>query len=167
MKIKLLAPFILTISLFSSPFCWCTEVDCIIDAAQCFQINPLVIKAIIWLESKNQQQAINRNKNSTIDVGIMQVNTVHFKALKAKGIDESLLRENSCANVFSGTWVLRQNIERYGYTWDGIGYYHSRIPVHHDKYVKKIIYLIAHHTSVINKIEVARQEGIREHFICW
>ncbi|AHM72774.1 lytic transglycosylase domain-containing protein [Yersinia hibernica] len=166
MKIKSFTPIAITLSMLLSPFVAAQKVDCIAEAAQCFQINPLVIKAIIWQESKNRQQAINRNKNSTVDVGIMQINTVHFAALKALGIDETLLHENSCANVFSGTWVLKQNIERYGYTWDGIGNYHSKTPVHHDKYVKKIISLIAHQTSVIDKIEVTRQEGIRERFTC-
>lgn len=148
------------------PFVAAQKVDCIVEAAQCFQINPLIIKAVIWQESKNRQQAMNINKNSTIDVGIMQINTVHFKALKALGIDATLLRDNSCANVFSGTWVLKQSIDRYGYTWDGIGNYHSKTPVHHDRYIKKIISLITNKTSVIDKIEVARQEGIRERFIC-
>lgn len=166
MKIKSLTPFALTFSLLFSPFATAQKVDCIVEAAQCFQINPLLIKAIIWQESRNRQQAMNRNTNSTIDVGIMQINTVHFKALKSLGIDEALLRDNSCANCFSGTWVLKQSIERYGYTWDGIGNYHSKTLVHHDRYVKKIISLIAHQTSVIDKIEVARQEGIRERFVC-
>lgn len=166
MKLKPFISFTLASSLLFAPLALAQKMDCIAEAAQCFQINPLVIKAIIWQESRNQPQALNRNKNRTVDVGLMQINTVHFKALKALGIDEALLRENSCANVFSGAWVLRQSIERYGYTWDGIGSYHSRTPVHHDRYVKKIISLIAHHTTVIDKIEVARQAGIRERFIC-
>ena len=166
MKIKSLTLFAFSFSLLFSSFATAQKVDCIVEAAQCFQINPLLIKAIIWQESRNRQQAMNHNTNNTIDVGIMQVNTVHFKALKSFGIDEVLLRDNSCANVFSGAWVLKQSIERYGYTWDGIGNYHSKTPVHHERYVKKIISLIAHQTSVIDKIEVARQEGIREHFVC-
>lgn len=76
------------------------KVDCIVEAAQCFQINPLLIKAIIWQESRNRQQAVNRNTNSTVDIGIMQINTVHLKALKPLGINEALLQENSCANFF-------------------------------------------------------------------
>ncbi len=166
MKIKSLTPFILTFSLLFSPFATAQKVDCIVEAAQCFQINPLLIKAIIWQESRNHQQEINRNANNTIDVGIMQINTVHFKTLKSLGIDEALLRENSCANVFSGTWVLKQSIERYGYTWDGIGNYHSKTPEYHDRYVKNIISLLTHQMSVIDKIEVTRQEGIRERFVC-
>lgn len=166
MKIKSFTSVALTLCLLFSPFATAQKVDCIFEAAQCFQMNPLLIKAIIWQESRGRQQAINRNKNSTVDVGIMQINTVHFRALKALGIDEALLRENSCANVFSGAWVLKQSIERHGYTWDGIGNYHSKTPLYHDRYVKKIISLIAHQTAVIDKIEVPRQEGIRELFTC-
>lgn len=166
MKIKSYTLVALTLSLLPSTFATAQKADCILEAAQCFQINPLIIKAIIWQESRNRQQVMNRNTNSTVDVGIMQINSVHFKALKSLGIDETLLRENSCANIFSGAWVLKQSIERYGYTWNGIGNYHSKTPEHHDRYVKKIISLIAHHTSTIDKIEVASQEGIRERFVC-
>lgn len=166
MKINSFTSVALTLCLLFSPFATAQKVDCIVEAAQCFKINPLLIKAIVWQESRNRQQAMNRNANRTVDVGIMQINTVHFKALKSLGIDETLLRENSCANVFSGAWVLKQSFERYGYTWDGIGNYHSKTPEHHDRYVKKIISLIAHQTAVIAKIEVPRQEGIRERFVC-
>lgn len=166
MKINSLTPVIIAFSMLYSPLVSAHKGDCIIEAAECFQINPLIIKAIIWQESKNKPQAFNRNTNKTVDVGIMQINTVHFKALKAMGIDETLLRENSCVNVFSGSWILKKKIERYGYTWDGIGSYHSRTPVYHDKYVKKIISLIANKKSVLEKIEVSRHEGIREHFSC-
>lgn len=163
---KLLTPFVIPLSIFCSPLAASQQEDCIIEAAQCFQINPLIIKAIIWQESKNNPQALNKNKNKTVDIGIMQINSVHFKSLKAMGIDETLLRENSCANVFSGSWILKKSIGRYGYTWEGIGSYHSRTPVYHDRYVKKIISLITHQASELNKIEVTRHEGIRERFTC-
>lgn len=166
MNINFLTWVTVICSLLISPSVTAQQADCIVEAARCFQINPLLIKAIIWHESRNRQQAVNRNANHTIDIGIMQINTVHFKALKSLGIDENLLRESRCANVFSGAWVLKKNIDRYGYTWDGIGYYHSKTPIHHDRYVSKIISLIAHKTSVLNKIEVANQEGIRELFSC-
>lgn len=140
--------------------------DCITQAAQCFQVNPLLIKAIIWHESKNQPQAVNINKNRTVDVGIMQINTVHFSSLKARGIDEQRLRQDSCANVFSGTWILKQKIERYGYTWDGIGSYHSRTAIPREKYVEKIVSLIAHHTATIDKIAVAPSPTVPKLFSC-
>ncbi|EMY3602398.1 lytic transglycosylase domain-containing protein [Klebsiella aerogenes] len=166
MQIKIIKKAAIALIISLPPITTAMSADCITDAAQCFQINPLVIKAIIWQESRNQQQTININKNKTVDIGVMQINTVHFKSLKAHGIDEELLRENSCANVFSGTWILKKSIERYGYTWTGIGNYHSHTPLHHDKYIREIIALIAYHSSTLNKVEVARKEGIREQFLC-
>ncbi|KML20826.1 type III secretion system protein [Leclercia adecarboxylata] len=142
------------------------STDCITEAAQCFKINPLLIKAIIWHESKNQQKVINYNNNKTVDVGVMQINTVHFSMLKSRGIDEQLLRQNSCANVYSGAWILKQSINRYGYTWDSVGSYHSRTSLYHDRYVEKIVSLIAHQTAIINRIHVTATEGIREKFSC-
>lgn len=166
MNINSLSFLTVIFSLLFPPSVTAQQADCIVEAARCFQINPLLIKAIIWQESRNRQQALNHNTNHTIDIGIMQINTVHFKALKSLGVDENLLRESRCANVFSGAWVLKQSIDRYGYTWDGIGYYHSKTLVHHDRYIKRIISLIAHQTSVLDKIEVASQEGIRNLFSC-
>ncbi|HFT1247473.1 TPA: lytic transglycosylase domain-containing protein [Escherichia coli] len=164
LKKKLLT---IAISLLLCPLFACGQSkDCISEAAECFQINPLLIRAIIWLESKNQQQVSNVNKNKTVDIGVMQINTVHLPALKDRGINEELLRKNSCANVFSGAWVLKQNIERDGYTWESIGSYHSRTPIYQYRYANDIIFLITHKTSVINKVEVKMQDGIRERFPC-
>lgn len=146
--IALASPFFLSFHAFAQ------NGDCITQAAQCFQVNPLLIKAIIWHESRNQPQALNFNKNKTVDVGIMQINTVHFSSLKSRGIDEQRLRKDSCANVFSGTWILKQKIERYGYTWDGIGSYHSRTAAQREKYVRNIVSLIAHQTATLDKIAV-------------
>lgn len=106
------------------------------------------------------------NKNNTIDVGMMQINSIHFKALANYGISENLLRENRCANVFSGTWLLKKSIQHYGYTWDGIGNYHSRTPVYHDRYVKNIISLISHQTTIINNISVIDQIDFHKYFSC-
>jgi len=81
----------------------------------------------------------------------MQINTVHFSSLKSLGIDEQRLRRDSCANVFSGTWILKQKIEQYGYTWDGIGSYHSRTAAQREKYVRNIVSLIAHKTATLGQ----------------
>jgi len=142
------------------------NTDCIIDAAECFQINPLIVKAIIWQESKNNQNVINKNKNNTTDVGLMQVNSIHFPSLEALGVNTKLLIENSCANVFSGVWILNQAIHHYGYTWDGIGYYHSSTVFFHDRYIENIISIITKQSVILNKIQVSRLDGIKEKFHC-
>lgn len=159
-------PYTFLFALFFSPLAIAQQSDCISEAALCFQINPLVIKAIIWQESGNKPGAINKNSNRTEDVGLMQINSIHFNALKARGISVKDLRENTCANVFSGSWILKNAIDRYGYTWEGIGNYHSHTPVHHDKYVDRIVGIIARKSHLIENIEVAYQAGMREKFTC-
>lgn len=158
--------YIFTMAMFFPLLTFAQPDDCINEAAHCFQIPPLVIKAIIWKESKNMQNVITRNKNHSIDLGIMQINSLHFSMLESIGISEDELRKNSCANVFSGVWVLNQAIRRYGYTWEGIGNYHSRTSPYHDKYVSSIISIISRDLNVLNGITVAYQHGIREKFTC-
>ncbi|QQG29057.1 lytic transglycosylase domain-containing protein [Pectobacterium carotovorum] len=142
------------------------QYDCITEAAMCFQINPLLIKAIIFQESGNRQHAITKNKNNTIDVGLMQINSIHFKELSSIGISEQTLRENSCANVFSGTWILHKVIQKHGYSWDGIGKYHSSTPHHHDKYINKIISIIVNKNQDLNEIQVSLHEDVHKKFKC-
>ncbi|XTZ39286.1 lytic transglycosylase domain-containing protein [Salmonella enterica] len=161
---KKLTIFALTLSF--SPITLALQRECINEAAQCFQINPLVIKAIIWQESNNRQDVINQNKNNTRDIGMMQINSIHLQKLKKMGISEQQLRENSCVNVFSGAWVLNNAIQRYGYTWEGIGNYHSATPMHHNKYVNNLTSIIAHKLQLIKNIQVNYQAGIREKFTC-
>lgn len=133
--------------------------DCIHEAAHCFQVNPLVIKAIIWQESGGRKDALNQNTNLTQDVGLMQINSLHFAALKRLGVSAQELRENSCVNVFSGTYLLRQAIQQYGYSWDGIGYYHSKTPSHHSRYVNQLLRALRNEIRNIEAIQVVRSPG--------
>lgn len=140
--------------------------DCIYEAALCFKINPLIIKSIIWQESKNRQEAINFNKNKTQDIGIMQINSIHLSSLSEIGISEKEIRENSCINLFSGSWILNKSIQRNGYSWEGIGKYHSKTPYYLEKYITKLITNILNENKKINRITVPYQSGIREKFSC-
>ena len=140
--------------------------DCIHEAAQCFKINPLIIKAIIWQESNNRQNVVNINKNKTQDIGIMQINSIHFGSLKSLGISEQELRKNSCVNVFSGSWILNQVIQSNGYSWEGIGKYHSKTPYYRDRYVSRLIAILLEKSKTLENINVPYQSGIREKFSC-
>lgn len=140
--------------------------DCIHEAAQCFKINPLIIRAIIWQESNNKQNVISVNKNKTIDIGVMQINSIHFDNLRSQGISEKELKENSCSNVFSGVWILNNVIQDAGYTWEGIGRYHSKTPMFRDRYISGLIEIIVNNNKIINDIQIPYKTGIREKFHC-
>jgi len=142
------------------------QSSCIIAAAQCFNVNPVLIQAIIWQESGNRQHAFNINKNKTVDVGVMQINSIHFESLKPYAIHEKDLKENSCVNVFSGTWILNKAVKQNGYTWEGIASYHSKTPLYRDRYITKIINTIRNDIQVIKNIYIPYQPGLREKFSC-
>lgn len=156
--------FIITIFFYSGSST-AQPKNCITSAAQCFDINPLLIRAIIWQESKNIQGAVSKNTNNTVDVGVMQINSVHFKSFNAIGVSEEDLRNNSCANVFAGTWILKQSIQRYGYSWDSIGRYHSSTPEYQNSYVNKIINIIVNKRVVIESLHIPASD-MRGKFKC-
>ena len=50
------------------------------------------------------------------------------------------LRDNFCANLEGGAWILRQGLdEARGDFWQGVGYYHSHAPEHKANYLRKVL----------------------------
>ncbi|MGN7915534.1 lytic transglycosylase domain-containing protein [Enterobacter sp. 22466] len=116
--------------------------DCILYAARCFQINPLLIKAVIWQESHFDQCAVNINANKTQDIGLMQINSIHLPMLRTMGIKREELQNSACVNLLSGAYILHQQIINHGYSWDTIGRYHSSTPVFHDRYIHSLLMIL-------------------------
>jgi hypothetical protein len=50
------------------------------------------------------------------------------------------LRDDFCANVEAGSWILRQGLdEAHGDFWQGVGYYHSHDPQHKATYLQAVL----------------------------
>lgn len=111
--------------------------DCFDDAATYHGVHPMILRAIAWHESRFRADAEHRNENQTIDIGLMQINSVHLAELKRYGVNESTLR-NGCASVYVGAWHLRRKMAKYGNTWEAVGAYHSETPALRDKYARTI-----------------------------
>lgn len=98
------------------------------DAAARYQhvpgLNPWLLYAVAYVESRHNPYAIGRNTNGSYDLGLMQINSSWFPTLKRYGISPRLLT-NACASTFVGAWVLADTIHRYGYTWEAIGAYNT------------------------------------------
>lgn len=108
------------------------------DKAGAYQgVNPLVLRAVAWRESKGDATAINRNANGSIDVGQLQINSIHFPELTRQGIPHRALTD-PCVNIFVAAWLLKQKMVRYGNTWRAIGAYHSESPHERDAYARSI-----------------------------
>lgn len=111
--------------------------DCF-DKAGAYQgVNPLVLRAVAWRESKGDATAVNRNANGSIDVGQLQINSIHFPDLARQGIPHRALID-PCVNIYVAAWLLKQKMVRYGNTWRAIGAYHSESPRERDAYARSI-----------------------------
>lgn len=111
--------------------------DCFMKAAVYQGVNPSILRAIAWYESKGDASVINRNANGSIDVGQLQINSIHFGDLAKQGVPHGALTD-ACVNIFVASWLLKQKMVKYGNTWRAIGAYHSESPKLRDAYAHSI-----------------------------
>jgi soluble lytic murein transglycosylase-like protein len=113
------------------------EDDCFARAGAYQGVNPLILRAIAWYESKGDPNAVHRNADGSIDVGQAQINSVHFAELRRNGVPPGALKD-PCVNTYVAAWMLKQKMIRYGNTWHAIGAYHSETPSLRDQYARSI-----------------------------
>ena len=95
------------------------------EAGKRYGVDPKVLLAIGMTESKLNPHAINRaNRNKTIDVGIMQINSWWFKRLKRYTKDLNVLYD-ARFNIHVGAWVFRKCTNRFGTTWRAVDCYNK------------------------------------------
>jgi soluble lytic murein transglycosylase-like protein len=112
--------------------------DCFSAAAAYQSVNPLILRAIAWQESHDNVSAMHKNRNGSIDYGLMQINSIHLPALAQYGISSNKLMD-PCSNVYIAAWHLRRQMDKYGNSWAAVGAYHSETPALRDQYAKQII----------------------------
>ncbi|UZW61270.1 lytic transglycosylase domain-containing protein [Lysobacter enzymogenes] len=111
--------------------------DCIDDAARYQGVHPHVLRAIAYHESRMKPETVNHNKNSTRDIGLMGINTVHGGELSRYGIGPDRLFD-PCVNAYVGAWLLRRKVDKYGATWKAVAAYHSETPQIGEAYMRRI-----------------------------
>jgi soluble lytic murein transglycosylase-like protein len=109
------------------------SLACVDDAARFHNVNSNVLKAILKVESSFNSNAINRNANGTVDVGIGQINTIHFKELAKHSIAPQDLLD-PCIGTYVAAWHLGNQLKSYGNSWFGIAAYHSVTPYFNYRY---------------------------------
>jgi soluble lytic murein transglycosylase-like protein len=110
---------------------------CLREAVEVYRVNPHVLRAILWNESRFNARAVNDNKNGTRDLGVGQVNTVHLPALQRSGIQPDHLMD-LCTGIHVSAWLLAEKTRLYGNTWYAVGAYHSVTPALNAQYANKI-----------------------------
>jgi len=105
------------------------QAFCFEEAGRLYGVNPRLLQGIARVESGLNPSAVNRNRNGTVDLGLMQINSFWLNTL---GTSSRELIDKPCYNVMVGAWILSDCLDRHGKTWKAIGCYNA---TSHDKRV--------------------------------
>lgn len=95
------------------------------DAAARYHVDPLLLKAIAWQESRGWTGAVGPVlPKGNRALGLMQINTVHMPLLAKRGIRKEDLFD-PCVSQHVGAWVLADCIQKFGATWKAVGCYNT------------------------------------------
>lgn len=100
------------------------SVNCWSAAAYRYELPAELLYAMGSVESSHNPHARAFANDGTYSVGIMQINSSWFPRLRQHGIPETDLWD-PCVNIQVGAWILRQEVDRYGYSWEAIGAYYA------------------------------------------
>lgn len=83
---------------------------------------PVVIMAAVREQEGGWPGAEIKNRNGTVDLGLMQINSAWFEPgnpvdLNARGITQERVRDNACLNVAISAWILNRYHHKMGYDW--------------------------------------------------
>jgi len=117
-----------TVLFLPSSFAW---DHCFTQAGNMYDINPYLLWAIAKVESNFNPHVVNYNSNGSYDYGVMQINSSWYRIL---GYERWMKLSDPCYNIHIGTWILKQCINRYGYTWEAVGCYNAKSKHKRNKY---------------------------------
>jgi hypothetical protein len=123
--------------------------ECIVEVAAAYKVDALLLRAIREHERGDVGKK-NLNIDGSWDIGPFQINSVHLDELEAKfGLTEIDIKYDACFNTAVAGWHLRNKInENNGDIWKGVAWYHSKTPVHGNRYRKLIVTM---YQRLINK----------------
>jgi hypothetical protein len=117
---------------------------CIDASAALYHLPPALFLIILHVEG-GRPGFVTGNTNDTVDIGPMQINQIWLPAL-ARHWHASIpatfraIRDNFCANVAAGGWILARSIrDAGGHLWQGVGYYHSRTRRYESAYLLAVL----------------------------
>ena len=114
-----------------------TMMDCFDQAGKMYKVPPMLLQAIAWVESRYDKNAKNHNTNGSVDMGVMQINSLWLEPLSEYGVETKHLY-NACYNISVAAWILRKQINEVGYNWQAVAHYHSRTPDKGENYARKV-----------------------------
>jgi soluble lytic murein transglycosylase-like protein len=116
--------------------------DCLIAAASQQKVDPILLVAIGWQESRGERRAVGPLlPDGNRALGVMQINTIHLPELQRYGFKREDLF-NHCDSFAIGAYVLRRCIDEFGNNWGAVGCYYggpkSKAYAKIDIYIKSV-----------------------------
>ncbi|MFT2793689.1 transglycosylase SLT domain-containing protein [Serratia sp. T13T92] len=99
--------------------------DCFDMAGRDYRIDPDLLRAIAWNESKFNPVAVGKNSDGSLDIGLMQINTQHSNKLSSFGISQDHLSQDACMNIYTGAYILATSFKKWGVSWAAVGAYNA------------------------------------------
>jgi len=126
-------------------------------AAFCFEeagrqagVEPALLWAIAEVETGFNPTAVSTNRDGSLDVGLMQINSRWRNSIGEKTWGSLF---DPCTNVRVAAGILAECIAEHGYSWQGIGCYNAVSTDRQADYARKIL-------SVMQQI-LASQQGAK------
>lgn len=111
-----------TLLLISTP-AW--AADCFDMAGRDYRIDPDLLRAISWQESKWKVNAIGKNPGAGYGAGLMQIDSQHQGELSQYGIKPGHLLTDACLNIYTGAYYLALAFKKWGVSWEAVGAYNA------------------------------------------
>lgn len=92
----------------------CHATDCFDLAGRDYKIDPDLLRAISWKESRYRVNAIGINPVTGYGSGLMQVDSQHFNELARYGIKPEHLTTDPCMNIYTGAYYLAIAFKKMG-----------------------------------------------------
>lgn len=121
--------------------------DCFDMAGKDYKIDPDLLRAISWNESRFNTKAIGKNPITGYGSGLMQVDSQHFPELKRYGIKPEHLVTDVCMNIYTGAYYLAIAFKKWGVSWDAVGAYNAGFAKTKKQSIKRYRYAAKIHAT--------------------
>lgn len=102
-----------------------SRADCFERAGRDYRIDADLLRAIAWVESNGEINAVGKNPTQGFGLGYMQIDSQNFSHLAQFGITPELLMRDGCMNIYTGAYYLATAFKRWGMNWDAVGAYNA------------------------------------------
>lgn len=124
------------------------DAFCFQEAGEAYGVSPLLLEAIMIVESQGDPGVVNYNMDGSYDFGLMQINSSWAKPW---GLKVWSTLGDPCLNVYAGAYVLAGCIKQCGKTWEAVGCYNARTKQKKIDYVRKV-------KAVFERLKVEKED---------